>query len=291
MVNLVWLKTFCVLADEKHFTKTAERLHMTQSGVSQHVKKLEDDLGAQLLDREGKSFTLTESGKILLIEAKELLEKLDDLELRVKSDPEFTGQVTLMSPGSVGTLIYPQLLRLQEIHPELSFDYRFAPNDDIQQALIEDKIDIGLATIPIDTEWVVSKHLASEPLLLVTPSTVQHVDWKSLQALGFVNHPDGEHHARQLLSKNFSEFEHISQFKQSGRINQIHLILEPVSRGLGFTVLPQHAVRAFQSQHLISVHDLKQPVSETLYLCQRRNKSLPKRVNNTIAEISSVLST
>lgn len=290
MINMVWLKTFCVLADKKHFTQTAEHLHMTQSGVSQHVKKLEEALKSELLLREGKGFTLTESGQLLLAEAEELLEKLDGIELKIKSDPEFAGEVRLMSPGSVGTLLYPELLCLQQSHPELVFDYRFAPNDDIQQALIEDKIDIGLATIPIDTEWVISKHVASEPLLLVTPSTVQHVDWESLQALGFINHPDGEHHARQLLSKNFPEFEHISQLKQSGRINQIHLILEPVSKGLGFTVLPQHAVKAFQSQDLITAYELSIPVSEALYLCQRRNKVLPNRVKNIISEINTLLS-
>lgn len=289
MINLVWLKTFCVLADEKHFTRTADRLHMTQSGVSQHVKKLEDDLDTQLLDREGKSFTLTESGKALLIEAKELLEKLDDLELRVKSDPEFAGQVSLMSPGSVGTLLYPKLLSLQESHAELTFDYRFAPNEDIKNALIADRVDIGLATIPIETETVTFKQVASEPLLLITPHTVKHLGWETLLSLGFIDHPDGQHHARQLLSKNFPEFEHINQFQKSGRINQIHLILEPVSRGLGFTVLPKHAVQAFEAQDLIAVHELKRPVSEALYLCYRRNKSLPKRVKNVIAEIHRVL--
>jgi DNA-binding transcriptional LysR family regulator len=56
MINHIWLKTFCTLVDVSHFTKTAEKLFMTQSGVSQHIKKLEKQLDSQLLIREGKTF-------------------------------------------------------------------------------------------------------------------------------------------------------------------------------------------------------------------------------------------
>ncbi|MFT5294634.1 MAG: DNA-binding transcriptional LysR family regulator [Colwellia sp.] len=59
------------------------------------------------------------------------------------------------------------------------------------------------------------------------------------------HHPDSEHHVQQLLSKNFSEFEHTNQFEHKGFSNQISLIWEPVSRELGFTVLPLHTVNAF----------------------------------------------
>lgn len=62
MINQVWLKTFCTLVEVGHFTKTAEKLFMTQSGVSQHIKKLELQLDVALLNRDGKSFILTDSG-------------------------------------------------------------------------------------------------------------------------------------------------------------------------------------------------------------------------------------
>lgn len=54
MINTTWLRTFCTLAEVGHFTLTAERLHMTQSGVSQQVRKLEEQLNTELLVRQGK---------------------------------------------------------------------------------------------------------------------------------------------------------------------------------------------------------------------------------------------
>ena len=107
--------------------------------------------------------------------------------------------------------------------------------------------------------------------------------------LGFIDHPDGAYHASLLLGANFPEFQHYSQFEKSGFSNQINLILEPVSMGLGFTVLPAHAVKAFQKPHLITTHQLSTQVNETLYLGYRRNKSMLSRVNTVIDEANKWL--
>jgi len=103
-------------------------------------------------------------------------------------------------------------------------------------------------------------------------------------APGFIDHPDGSHHPSLLLSANYPEFQHSNLFIRKGFSNQIGLILEPVSRGLGFTILPAHAVEAFQRPEQIKAHRLANPVSETLYLCALRNRTLQKRVETVIAE-------
>ncbi|HIF9171131.1 TPA: LysR family transcriptional regulator [Photobacterium damselae] len=65
MLNPIWLKTFTTLIDTGHFTKTAQKLFMTQPGVSQHIKKLEEYCGYPLIIREKKSFELTEQGRLV----------------------------------------------------------------------------------------------------------------------------------------------------------------------------------------------------------------------------------
>ena len=56
MINQQWLHTFLTLVEVGHFTKTAEKLYMTQPGVSQHIKKLEELVEVPLLNRIGKRF-------------------------------------------------------------------------------------------------------------------------------------------------------------------------------------------------------------------------------------------
>lgn len=286
MINAVWLRSFCALVEMGHFTRTAERLHMTQSGVSQHVKKLEDHLGRDLLVRQGKQFSLTEAGRRLYEEANEIIEALSGLEQRVGEDSAYEGLVRIMSPGSVGLKLYPHLLDLQQTYPKLVIDYRFAPNADVEKAIADFNVDIGLMTSTSDREEVSCRAIAQEALLLVTPAGCSEPGWKQLMALGFVDHPDGAHHARLLLGANFPEFQHSNQFTKRGFSNQIGLILEPVSRGMGFTVLPAHAVEAFHGPELVSTHRLSRPVNETLFLGLRRHNPVPNRVQSVISEIT-----
>jgi LysR family nitrogen assimilation transcriptional regulator len=277
MINHIWLKTFCTLVDVSHFTKTAEKLFMTQSGVSQHIKKLEKQLDSQLLIREGKTFSLTWAGIQLHHRGLALLRSSDELETLIRQDDAYVGTVKIASPGSVGLKLYSHLLDIQQHHPELVIDYRFAPNKTIEQDLVDQHLDLGLVTQLTSKNNLLSEKIAEDPLVLVTSSKVKSLSWQILIELGFISHPDAAHHGRQLLSENFSEFEHVEQFQHKGFSNQISLILEPVSKGLGFTVLPLYAAKAYQSQHLIKIHTLKTSVSESLYLCVNRQSVIYNR--------------
>ena len=277
MLNPVWLKTFCTLVNVGHFTKTAEKLFMTQSGVSQHIKKLENQLDNPLLIREGKTFSLTATGHQLYQKGVTLLRASDELEALIRQDQTYVGQVKIASPGGVGLKLYSHLLDLQQHHPELIIDYTFAPNKTIEQDLVDQRLDLGLFTQLSSRNSLLSEKIAEDPLVLVTSNKVKTINWHTLAELGFISHPDAAHHGRQLLSKNFVEFEHIEQFQHKGFSNQISLILEPVSRGLGFTVLPLFAAKAYQPQNLIKIHKLKTFVSEDLYLCVNRQSVIYNR--------------
>lgn len=284
MINTTWLRSFCTLVEVGHFTRTADRLHMTQSGVSQHVRKLEEQLGAELLVRQGKQFSLSDAGERLYADAQDILLALSNLEQNVGEDPPYEGAVRMMSPGSVGLKLYPHLLALQSKHPKLIIDYRFAPNTDVENAIAESTVDIGFMTSKSTLADVSCTPVAQESLLLVTPASVEEPGWDTLMTLGFIDHPDGSHHANLLLGANYPEFQHSNLFPRKGFSNQIGLILEPVSMGLGFTILPAHAVEAFQRPEQIRAHRLASPVSETLYLCALRNRALQKRMETVIAE-------
>jgi len=290
MINPFLLRSFCALVEVGHFTRTAEQLNMTQSGVSQHVKKLEEQLGCALLIRQGKQFTLTEAGERLYQEGRELIRALSDLEKSVLLDPEFEGTVRVASPGSVGLKFYRHLLELQKQQPKLVIDYRFAPNADVERLIASNKIDIALMTSPTALEGVSFKALAEEELLLITPADVLSADWQQLMQLGFIDHPDGAHHASLLLGPNFAEFQHIKQFKKTGFSNQINLILEPVIRGMGFTVLPRYAVEAFSAVEQLKVQPLPKSVSETIYLGHHSNRFIASRVKTVIAQAEKCLS-
>lgn len=278
MINPVFLRTFCTLVETKHFTKTAEQLFITQSAVSQHLRKLEDLLGEALIQKTERGFVLTPTGEQTYQEAKTIVATLQGFKEKVTTDSEHVGVVKIMSPGSIGLRLYPQLLALQTQFPELIIHYQFAPNNTIIKALKQGSIDIGLVTEHTNSSLLNFEEVAQEPLQLVLPSPIDNLSLNSLSQLGFINHPDGHHHANQLLRANFAEFTHINDIKERGFSNQIGLILTPVSMGLGFTVLPQSAVASFAEPEKIHIHELAKPSMEPVYLVTQNKKHVAKRI-------------
>lgn len=280
MLNPKLLTTFCALVETKHFTQTAEKLFMTQSGVSQHLRKLEQELNVELIARDARGFTVTSAGERLYRESKPLLEALQQLPEQVQQDPPFNGVIRVMSPGSVGLQLYPYMLNLQEQHPAMHVDFRFAPNKTIETAIIDKAVDIGLVTQTPQHQDISFYPVAQERLLLVTPQRTTAIKYADLQELGFINHPDGAHHGNLLLSANFKEHQQITNLPHCGFSNQIHLILEPVRRGLGFTVLPEHAVNSYVQKDAVCIHGLSNEVHETIYLATHRLSVSSNRVNS-----------
>lgn len=289
MINQVWLNTFCTLVEIGNFTKTAETLFMTQSGVSQQVKKLEQYLGVSLLVREGKRIIVTDKGTELYQEGKRILQEMSQLHNSIRTDREDSGPVRIQSTGSLGLKLYPFCLDIQQAKPGLAFTYRFAPNPDIEQSLREQKADIGLMTrIPHANDLTFSQ-ISQEPLLLVVPSLLASAELMNLQQLGFINHPDGMYQAQLLFNDNLPGYKDMQGFRVSGFSNQIHLILEPVARGLGFTVLPQYAVDAFNEPEKIKTIQLPNQVCEPVYLVKSNKSAQPKRITLIEQQITAFL--
>ena len=74
------LRYFVTVADERSFTKAAERLHMSQPPLSKQIKLLENDLGVCLFDRTTRVLYLTREGEILYKRAKKIISQMDDIE-------------------------------------------------------------------------------------------------------------------------------------------------------------------------------------------------------------------
>src|SRR5215218_1264307 len=97
MLDLELLRSFISVVDAGGFTRAGERVHRTQSTVSQQIKRLEDDIGQPLLNRNGKDVTPTEAGERLLSYARRLLALAEEAR-DVMARPESEGAVRLGVP-------------------------------------------------------------------------------------------------------------------------------------------------------------------------------------------------
>ena len=198
MINPVFLRTFMHLVKTNHFTRTAEQLHMTQPGVSQHIKKLEEHLGTPLLHRFGKSFELTDAGELLYQFGVQQAEAETELQQKLAGDDPHTGECRLACSGSMAMQLYPNLLELQKRYGGLTFSVEAAPKTAIIERIKNNHSDFGIVTQPVNDPLLDSEHLGKDALCLVVPQNTE-ASWSSLQTLGFINHPDGRHYASRRI--------------------------------------------------------------------------------------------
>lgn len=289
MLNPIWLGTFKALVEIGHFTHTARKLNMTQPGVSQHIKKLEQACGYPLIRRQKKSFEITRQGTLLYeyIRSHQRRERL--LLEQMGADDPFRGDCRLSCSGSLAILLYPGLLALQARHPELVIHLEAAPNTRILAEITAGSVDIGIVTQRPSSLNYHAEIIGEEILSLVIPKTsvTQNVSLpEKLRQLGLIRHPDIDHYLNLYL--NHSEDAilkeiNIDDLPTRGYVNQIHQILLPVSKGIGFTVIPQSTIDNFFATDSLSVVENESIVRETLYLVYRKNRDLPARFDTIIS--------
>ncbi|WP_136247524.1 LysR family transcriptional regulator [Halomonas borealis] len=281
MLNPHWLRTFEASVELGNFTRAAERLDLTQAAVSQHIKHLESRLGPLLL-RRSRGLELTPAGHALLDYQREMQAADQRLQQRLAGDDATQGEISLMTPGSSGLAIYPRLLALQKEAPELAIRHRFGPTSEVIEAVLDNRVEFGLATQRPEEPRLSVSLFAREALELVVPAWERVQDWEDLERLGFIDHPDGHDMATRLLSRCFPGNPGVGRLPCRGFTNQIGLILAPVAEGLGFSVLPRFAREAFANPEAIRVVEGLPEVVDSLWLLHRAEWPLSARAKRAL---------
>lgn len=292
MLNAQWLQTFAVLCEVQHFTRAAERLHMTQPGVSQHLRKLEEQVGHALVLRDKGRFQLTRAGEEVLAVALARREEERRLMAALEVDDPEAGAVRIACSGSFASLLYPHLLRAMAAAPGLSVFLEAAPQGSVLQGVLEGRFHLGVADHRPAHPRLSGRQLGSEQLCLVLPRGASpRPSFAELEALGFVAHPDGYAYAEELFSLNYpGEFQGADRLRLRGSVNQIGQIPAPVAQGLGYTLLPRSGVDAFPERQALQLADLPRPVEHALWAISRKGEPLPARFVRILDLLSDLAS-
>lgn len=168
MLDLELLRSFVSVVDAGGFTRAGERVHRTQSTVSQQIKRLEEDVGQVLLHRDGKDVRPTEAGERLLSYARRLLSLAEEAR-DVLQQPGSEGAVRLGIPEDFAAYRLTKLLgAFARSHPGLRLDVRADQSKHLKHGLERGELDLALfkreagesgaiAVWPERVHWVTSK--------------------------------------------------------------------------------------------------------------------------------------
>lgn len=277
-LNRQWLHTFATLVGVGQFTETAARLHMTQPGVSQHIRKLEQQLGQALLVRTGKKFELTHAGTVLYQHCQRLMTEEKHLQQALLQDNPKAGPCRFAMSGTLANQLYPLFVQRQLAHPGLVVGVESAPDQRVLHLLEQDEVELGIVTEPPAQARFHSERVGEETLCLVFPATQSEstLSQALLTETGFIDHPNARRYLDSVLLDLPFSMPHDS-LPARGYINQLSQILLPVSLGLGFTVLPESTI--LESPYAQDLRILHRSVNarEPLYLVRKRHRELASR--------------
>jgi DNA-binding transcriptional LysR family regulator len=145
-MNLNHLAVFDAVAQEKNVTRAGERLLISQPAVSKQLRLLEKSLGTKLVDRESKGVSLTAAGELLAGYSRRLFALAGEAEQALAELHGLRrGRLTVGASTTIGIYYLPELLaEYRRLYPQIDLGVEVANTHDIQQALVEHRIDIAL---------------------------------------------------------------------------------------------------------------------------------------------------
>ncbi len=254
MLDLELLRSFVSVVDSGGFTRAGERVHRTQSTVSQQIKRLEDDLGQPLLNRTAKDVTPTEAGERLLSYARRLLSLAEEAR-DVMTRPGNEGAVRLGIPEDFAAYRLAKLLAtFTRARPGLRLDVRADQSVYLRRDLERGELDLallkrdagekgGIAVWPERVHWVTSK---SHPVDATSGS---------VPLIGFP--PGCLYRARAIHALESAGRAWHMAYASSGLAG----IQAAVAAGLGLSILSEMAIQA--EHRVLTAKDGFAPIDKT----------------------------
>ncbi|GAB4184938.1 MAG: LysR substrate-binding domain-containing protein [Wenzhouxiangellaceae bacterium] len=182
-MNLRALRYFITLADTRHFSKAAAACFVSQPTLSTQIKKLEDELGVQLVERAPRRVMLTPIGEEIAGRARSVLRDIEEIRMLSKRsrDPA-AGTVRIGIFPTLAPYLLPHVLgNIRAAYPKLKIQLLEEKTNDVLRMLQQGQIDVGLLALPITNDNLEVVTLFEEPFLLAMPNNHPLTDKPSIK--------------------------------------------------------------------------------------------------------------
>lgn len=258
-MELHQLRYFCAVAEAGSFSRAAEQSHVSQPSLSQQIMKLEDELGARLFDRLGRSVRLTELGQTFLPRARSVLRELEAARGDVAEQKDSVGgSVTIGVIPTVAPYFLPQRLTwFSRRFPQV----RLTVIEEITPVLLDQaragKVDIAILALPIRSHEFETFALLSERFFAALPSghklaSRRSISLKDLRSEPFLLLRDGHCFRDNAVAACDRARLHPQIIFESGQFSSL---ISMVGAGMGVSIVPEMAIEKKSRCRYVRIED------------------------------------
>lgn len=284
-LNLGNLATFRLVIQRGSFSAAADILGLSQPAVSLQVRQLEQFLRTRLVERTGRGIKATAAGLALLEHGNRIEQVVEEA---VRSVSEFSHEISgtiMLGTGATACihLLPPLLQQLREEHPLLRVGVTTGNTLDVVRAVEENRLDIGLVTLPASGRALEVMPLLDEEFVLIFSQAqdeeIAQFTPQILHALPLIAFESGSG-TRDLIDDWFNTCDlEVCPVMQLGNIEAIKRM---VRAGLGYSIVPRMAVETVADREGLSVRSLNPVLHRQLGIVMRQDKILSKGISEVI---------
>lgn len=264
-MNLRDLRYLVALADTRHFGKAAARCYVSQPTLSAQIKKLEEYLGVELIERQPRRVALTEIGEQLVARARRIIDDSDELlsMARGQRDP-LSGSLKVALIPTIGPYLLPQIAKkLRKQLPKLKlmlYEYQTEP---LLRALRAGEIDMGILALPVHADGVDTCKLFDEDFVIALPkghslSDKPSVKLNDLAGDSLLLLEDG--HCMRDQALDICSYADLDE-DQDYRATSLETLRQMVAAGMGVTLLPKLSTQGpFGSDKSVVIKPFPKPI-------------------------------
>jgi DNA-binding transcriptional LysR family regulator len=292
------LRGFCMAAQLGSFTKAAEKLHLTQAGLSALVRALESQVGGRLFERTTRSLSLTEAGERMLPVAERVLAELDAASTDVLGIAIRRQRVLRVgaTPLVASRLLPAVCAALRRQDPEVTVQIVEIQRDPIQEQVLHGELDMGLGIFLAPRAGLTRRKLFSSRLYAVSSAAGTKNDegrdetsvrWNSLRGVPLVTLQPANP-VQQLIDR-YLPMPRDAPRASRYAVNHIETQIAMAEIGTGTAVIPSFALPACRS-YRVDIRALRDPVVELDFYGITRSGSGANQLAGRFADVLAGIS-
>lgn len=245
----VRLMTFLTFAKVRKFTKTAEILNITQPAVSQHIKFLEEYYEVNLIKKQGKEFSLTEEGELLLKYAEQIDFLYRDLEVKLRNKSKIIKTYKVGASLTIGGYVLPNIIgKHKKLYNNIDILLKVENTEQILQQILMGELDFALVEGPFDkNKFQYIKYKDDELVLAVSPENSfakeKEIDIKDVISGNLILRENGSG-TRKIFENKLIELGYdLTSLKIYMEIGDINAIKSLIESNLGYSIISKETIK------------------------------------------------